>query len=129
MKKFVFLPKKIFKKGYAAYSNKAQFHGILWSDIIKISIVSIRIVWAMYCYLKFVNLSWTRGFFLKQANNELDVAKFNYEILKIKLLEHEKESWDKLNFPTKENPMETIEISKKTSTQNDNTTNIKEIKV
>ncbi len=68
----------------------------------------------MFFYLKYVNLSSTEGYFLRKANNELDVEKFNYEILKIKILEHEKATRDKLTFPTKENTIETVEIHKNT---------------
>lgn len=112
MKKFIFTPRKILKKGYTAYTSKAQFRGILWLDIIKVSVVLIGILLSTFFYLKYVSLSSTEGYFLRQANNKLNVAKFNYEILKIKILEYEKETRDKLTFPTKENKIETIEIQR-----------------
>ncbi len=114
MKKFVFIPKKILN-GYNNYTNKKQFQGIALSDLIKISTVSLWIIVTLFYYLMFVNLSSTKWYFLKQANRQLDLEKFNYEILKIKILEHEKENRDKLDFPTKETPIKIIEISKDSS--------------
>ncbi len=112
MKKFIFTPKKLFSKKYADTFNKAQYKGLLWSDILKIWSIYLAILLSIFWYLTFVNLSSTEGFFLRQANNKLDVAKFNYEILKMKLLEHEKETRDKLTFPDKENPIKVITITK-----------------
>ncbi len=112
MKKFVFIPKSILT-GYTNYTQKKQFQGIPLIDIIKISTVTLVTVVALFYYLVFINLSSTKWYFLKQANRQLDLERFNYEILKIKILEHEKENRDKLNFPTKENNLEILEIKTK----------------
>ena len=45
-----------------------------------------------FLYLYFVNLSSTRGYFLKQANQEMVAIDFQYEILKTKLLDYKQQN-------------------------------------
>jgi len=47
-----------------------------------------------FFYLYFVNLSSTRGYFLKQANQDMVAITFKYEILKTKLLDYKQQNWD-----------------------------------
>jgi len=47
-----------------------------------------------FFYLYFVNLSSTRGYFLKQANQNMTTITFQYEILKTKLLAYKQQNWD-----------------------------------
>jgi hypothetical protein len=46
--------------------------------------------WIMMCgffYLRYVSLASTEGYFLRQANNELNSISFKYEIVKTELLD------------------------------------------
>jgi hypothetical protein len=47
-----------------------------------------------FFYLYFVNLSSTRGYFLKQADQQMTTITFKYEILKTKLLAYKQENWN-----------------------------------
>lgn len=48
----------------------------------------------MFCYLYFVNMSSTRWYFLKQANQNITTITFQYEILKTKLLDYKQQNWN-----------------------------------
>jgi len=69
------------------------------------SIVETFKVWALFCfllmcgffYLYFVNLSSTRGYFLKQASQNMTTITFKYEILKTKLLDYKQENWNAIS--------------------------------
>jgi len=45
-----------------------------------------------FFYLYFVNLSSTRGYFLKQADQQMTAITFKYEILKTKLLDYKQQN-------------------------------------
>jgi len=45
-----------------------------------------------FFYLYFVNLASTRGYFLKQANQNTVAITFKYEILKTKLLDYKQQN-------------------------------------
>jgi len=51
-------------------------------------------------YLYFVNLSSTRGYFLKQADQNMTAINFKYEILKTKLLDYKQQNWDAVQSTT-----------------------------
>ena len=45
-------------------------------------------------------MSSTRGYFLKQANQDLTTISFQYEILKAKLLSYNQQNWDAVQATT-----------------------------
>lgn len=55
-------------------------------DLVKIGSLMTAIVFFFLLYLIYVNLSSTRGYFLRQAMQERDGAAFEYEIVKTQLL-------------------------------------------
>jgi hypothetical protein len=48
----------------------------------------------IFFYLYFVNLASTRGYFLKQANQNIVAITFKYEILKTTLLDYKQQNWN-----------------------------------
>jgi len=48
----------------------------------------------VFFYLYFVNLASTRGYFLKQANQNIVAITFKYEILKTTLLDYKQQNWN-----------------------------------
>lgn len=56
--------------------------------MIKVGFLVFGIFLCGFFYLYYVSLSSTRGYFLKQANQEMTSINFQYEILKTQLLEY-----------------------------------------
>ncbi len=92
MRTFAFIPGQI-NKAYTWIISKYKRYD---------SIVELFKVWALcfflfVCglfYLYFVNLSSTRGYFLKQADQNMVTINFKYEILKTKLLDYKQQNRD-----------------------------------
>ncbi len=90
MKTFAFIPGQV-NKVYNWIVSKYKRYD---------TIVETFKVWALFCflllcaffYLYFVNLSSTRWYFLKQADQQMTTITFKYEILKTKLLDYKQQN-------------------------------------
>ena len=49
-----------------------------------------------FFYLRFVSLSSTEWYFLRQANNDLSAASFEYEIVKTEILDQTQKNWEQM---------------------------------
>ncbi|MCF7835092.1 hypothetical protein K9M48_03485 [Candidatus Gracilibacteria bacterium] len=87
MKLLAFTSKKAIHQGYSSLLNKYKtYQGVV--DILKIGGLAIAVFSFTLIYLYFVNKSSTQGYFLRQANNDLNTIKFRYEIVKTTVLNH-----------------------------------------
>ena len=68
----------------------------IW-DIAKIVFLVLVFLIAAIFYLRYVSLSSTRGYFLRQENQNLSNVSFKYEILKTQLLEQKLKNRGVLN--------------------------------
>lgn len=50
-------------------------------------------------YLYFINLSSTRGFFMKMAQEELNTANAQSDIVKLEIVKEKRENWNALSTP------------------------------
>lgn len=57
-------------------------------ELLKVGALVGTLLFAGLLYLYYVNLSSTRGYFLRQENQKLSTISFNFEILKTKLLDY-----------------------------------------
>jgi hypothetical protein len=90
MRTFAFIPGQV-NKAYTWIISKYK----RYDNIVEIFKVSGALVFLFLCgiiYLYFVNMSSTRGYFLKQANQEMVAINFKYEILKTKLLDYKQQN-------------------------------------
>ncbi|MFZ2151406.1 MAG: hypothetical protein WAZ12_01045 [Candidatus Absconditicoccaceae bacterium] len=91
MKLLAFTSKNAINQTYASLLNKYRtYQGII--DIIKIGGLALTLLFFMLIYLYFINKSSTQGYFLRQANNDLNTIKFKYEIVKTNVLNYKQQN-------------------------------------
>jgi len=95
MQKFAFISQNSIKQCYNFVLNKQRAHKY-FVDIIKIWSLLTWIVISGFFYLRFVSLASTKGYFLRQANNEFNATSFQYEIVKTKLLDQKQENREQM---------------------------------
>jgi len=86
MKTFAFVSNNSLKSAYTSILLKYKRQDAIW-DIAKILMLTLVFLTAAIFYLRYVSLSSTRGYFLRQENQNLSNVSFKYEILKTQLLE------------------------------------------
>jgi hypothetical protein len=86
MKKFAFISTNWLQQCYDFVLNKQRAHKY-FMDVLKIWALLSWILLSWFFYLRFVSLASTEGYFLRQANNELNSTNFQYEIVKTELLD------------------------------------------
>ncbi len=92
MRTFAFIPGQV-NRAYQGIISKYKQH----DSIIELFKVSGALFFLFICgfvYLYFVNMSSTRGYFLKQADQEMAAINFQYEIIKTKLLDYKQQNRD-----------------------------------
>ncbi len=90
MKTFAFMPGQV-NRAYAGIVSKyKRYDNIV--ELAKVGFLAFFLVCCILLYLYFVNMSSTRGYFLKQANQEMVAINFQYEILKTKLLDYKQQN-------------------------------------
>ncbi len=92
MKTFAFIPGQM-TKAYTWIINKYKRYDTI-VELLKVSFLSFFLIVCGFIYLYFVNMSSTRGYFLKQANQDMATITFQYEILKTKLLDYKQQNWN-----------------------------------
>ncbi len=98
MKKFAFIPGQVTRAYAWIISKYKRYDSIV--ELFKVSALSLFLLVCTFFYLYFVNLSSTRGYFLKQADQNLTAIWFQYEILKTKLLDYKQQNWDAVQMTT-----------------------------
>jgi len=76
-------------------SKYLQNHGMM--DLFKVGILFVSFLFIIFIYLYYVNLASTRGYFLRQANQDYDAVNFQFEIVKTQLLSLKQENWAKIH--------------------------------
>lgn len=92
MKTFAFIPGQMSKAYTWIISKYKRFDSIV--ELFKVSGALLFLFICGFVYLYFINLSSTRWYFLKQANQEMTAINFKYEILKTKLLDYKQQNWN-----------------------------------
>lgn len=96
MKTFAFVSNNSLKWAYNSLLLKYKRQDTIW-DIAKIVFLVLVFLIAAIFYLRYVSLSSTRGYFLRQENQNLSNVSFKYEILKTQLLEQKLKNRGVLN--------------------------------
>jgi hypothetical protein len=86
MKTFAFVSNNSLKSAYTSILLKYRKQDAVW-DIVKVSGLLLVFLLSGIFYLRYVSLASTRGYFLRQANQQLSAVSFKYEIFKTQLLE------------------------------------------
>ena len=93
MKTFAFVPQKSITKMYGSFLHKyRRYDDII--EVLKVGTLSLVLVICLFGYLYLVNMSSTRGYFLRQENQKLSAISFQFEILKTKLLDYKQHNRD-----------------------------------
>jgi hypothetical protein len=66
-------------------------------DMLKIFVLAATFLFILFIYLYYVNLASTRGYFLRQANQNYDAVNFQFEIVKTQLLSLKQENREKIH--------------------------------
>jgi len=90
MRTFAFIPGQVSKAYTWIISKYKRYDSIV--ELFKVSGALVFLVLCGFIYLYFVNMSSTRWYFLKQANQEIVTINFQYEILKTKLLDYKQQN-------------------------------------
>lgn len=96
MKTFAFSPSNSLKNWYESvlirYRNQDAF-----MDMIKIAGLIIVFLFCLFIYLRYVSLSSTHWYFLRQENQNLNNVSFQYEIFKTQILDQRQKNWANIN--------------------------------
>lgn len=111
---------KMYESWLTKYRNKKET-----INVFQIICLSIWIFVCIIFFLIYVNKASTEWYFLREANQTFEQISFNYDVIKTKVLELQKQNWDKLNSSEKYGPsitlldanVETIMISEETKEQ------------
>jgi hypothetical protein len=95
MQKFAFISTNSIKQCYSFVLNKQRTHKY-FMDVIKIGVLASWILMSGFFYLRYISLASTEGYFLRQANNELNSISFKYEIVKTELLDQTQINWSQM---------------------------------
>ncbi len=91
MRTFAFIPGQV-NKVYTWIVTKYKNYDTI-VELFKVWSLALFLLVCGFFYLYYVNLSSTRGYFLKQANQDMATITFKYEILKTKLLDYKQQNW------------------------------------
>lgn len=109
MKTFAFSPSNSIKNGYEniliRYRNQDAF-----MDMIKIWALIFVLCFCLFIYLRYVSLSSTRWYFLRQENQKLNNISFQQEIYKTQILDQRQKNWLRVNS-TKSQKREVISVN------------------
>ncbi|EKD25547.1 MAG: hypothetical protein ACD_80C00025G0001 [uncultured bacterium (gcode 4)] len=98
MRTFAFIPGQLTKAYTWIVSKYKRYDNIV--ELFKVGAASLFLLICIFFYLYFVNLSSTRGYFLKQADQNMTAINFKYEILKTKLLDYKQQNWNAVQSTT-----------------------------
>ncbi len=115
MKTFAFVSNNSLKSAYTSVFLKYRKQDALW-DIIKVVGLLLIFLLSGIFYLRYVSLASTRGYFLRQANQQLAAVSFKYEIFKTQLLEEKLKNRTVLDGDSSQREMIIIPIDMVSST-------------
>jgi hypothetical protein len=96
MKTFAFIASNSLKNWYQNLLSKYRSQDI-FVDSLKIWFLFFILLFALFIYLRYVSLSSTYGYFLRQENQNLNNVSFEYEIYKTQILNQKKKNREKIN--------------------------------
>ena len=96
MKTFAFSPSTSLKNWYESVLIKYRNQDI-FMDMIKIWGLLLVLFFCLVIYLRYVSLSSTHGYFLRQENQKLNNVSFQYEIFKTQILDQRQKNWETIN--------------------------------
>ena len=123
MKTFAFVSNNSLKSAYTSILLKYRKQDAVW-DIIKVSGLLLVFSLSGIFYLRYVSLASTRGYFLRQANQQLAAVSFKYEIFKTQLLEEKLKNRTVLDGDSSQREMIVLPIDMVSSTWTQTNTNI-----
>lgn len=95
MRQFAFVSKRairdVYKWWLSTYRMQKQN-----MDLIKIWWVLLFLCCTAFLYFRFVSLASTRGYFLRQANNDLNAVNFTFQISKTHILDLKQENREQM---------------------------------
>ena len=109
MKTFAFVSNDSLKTAYTSILLKYKRQDAIW-DMLKIGFLVIILLISVIFYLRYVSLSSTRGYFLRQENQNLNNVSFKYEILKTQLLEQKLKNRSVLDGDSSEREMIVVPV-------------------
>lgn len=96
MKTFAFIQKNPLSNVYGSFLHRyRKYDGVM--EILKVSALFSGLVLCVFCYLYFINMASTRGYFLRQENLKLSAISFQSEIIKTKMLDYKQQNRDAIN--------------------------------
>lgn len=96
MKTFAFLPTNSIKSWYESILIKYRNQDV-FMDLLKIWVLIFVFLFCMFIYLRYVSLSSTHWYFLRQENQNLNNVSFQHEIFKTQILDQRQKNREKLN--------------------------------
>lgn len=91
---------KAFHKSYKGRLTTYREKQSLW-DSIKIGLGGLLFFVFFFIYLYFINLSSTKGYFMKIAQEELNITTAKSDIIKLQIVAEKKENRENLTIPQK----------------------------
>ena len=79
-------------------------------DLVKIGGLLFVLLFCLFIYLRYVSLSSTYGYFLRQENQKLNNVSFQYEIYKTQILDQRQKNWENVNN-TKSTKREVVTVN------------------
>lgn len=98
IKTFAYQSLQSFHKSYKWWLTTYRDKKDLW-DIIKVCGIFSLMIMFLIAYLYFINLSSTRGFFMRMAQEELNTANAQSDIIKLEIVKEKRENWNNLTVP------------------------------
>lgn len=95
MKVFSFSPTSSIKKAYSGLILRYRRHDST-IEFAKVGLLAGVLCIAGFIYLYYVNLSSTRGWYLRQETQKLNNIQFNFDILRTKLLDYKQTNRDSI---------------------------------
>ena len=90
MRTFAFIPGQVNKAYMWIISKYKRQDGFV--ELFKVAGAWLFLLICGFFFLYYVNLSSTRGYFLKQENQEMTAINFQYEILKTRLIDYKQQN-------------------------------------
>lgn len=97
IKTFVFQSAQNFYKSYKGFLI-IQRQQVFMRDCIKIWVLALGVVLCFWTYLYFINITSTRGYFLKLAQEQLNANNAKSDIIKLEIVKEKKENRDLLSL-------------------------------
>jgi len=98
MRTFAFIPGQG-NKSYDWIITKYKRQDVFF-EFLKVAALLVFLLICGFFFLYYINLSSTRGYFLKRENQEINAVTFKYEILKTRLLDYKQQNRNSIQSST-----------------------------